>query len=221
MRFDRARKVIPLTKGPKPAILIEKAAEWTAELVDQIARGDDPTPTQLGRYRHPVIKDALRAETHRKCAYCESKPLHVTHGDVEHVVPKAVQRELTFEWTNLTLACDVCNTNKGQTQGLVDPYNDNPAEHLIVFGPMIFGRPGSAKGELTERTLKLNRTDLFERRAERLSRLMDQARRISETQNEQLRNVLKKTLIEFETADDREYAAVARAFVREIEPTAR
>jgi hypothetical protein len=102
-------------------------------------------------------------------------------------------------------------------QGLIDPYNDNPAQYLIVLGPMIFGRPGNAKGELTERTLKLNRTDLLERRAERLSRLMDHVRRISETQNEQLRNLLKRMLLEFETADDREYAAVARAFVENVD----
>lgn len=153
---------------------------------------------------------------YRKCAYCESKPLHVTYGDIEHVVPKSVQPELTFEWTNLTLTCDVCNTNKGQSQGLVDPYNDNPTDYLIVFGPMIFGRPGNSKGELTERTLKLNRTDPLERRSERLSRLIEQVRRISETRDEQLRNVLRAALIDFEVADDKEYAAVARAFVQKM-----
>jgi uncharacterized protein (TIGR02646 family) len=59
------------------------------------------------------------------CAYCESKLRHITYGDIEHIVAKAVDQSRTYDWTNLTIACDVCNTEKSDEEGLVDPYTED------------------------------------------------------------------------------------------------
>src|SRR5437660_11067609 len=104
--------MIKLSKTDEPAVLIERKADWTRTLVEKGARGEEPSDGEKNRYRHPDIKQALIAETHGKCAYCESKLLHITYGDVEHIVPKSAKIELSFQWKNLTLACDRCNTNK-------------------------------------------------------------------------------------------------------------
>ena len=208
--------MIRLTKAAKPGILVRLAANWTAELLKKIADGDKPTEYLLSRYREKEIKDALITETHGKCAYCESKVLHIAFGDVEHVIPKSVFPELSFEWTNLTLACDVCNTNKGDYVGnhdrIVDPYNTEPLDHFIILGPIIVAKIGDGDGKITETELDLNRSELVERRKERLDCIRQLMENISLTTDEDVRNVLRKDIETKELADDKEYAAFGRQF---------
>src|SRR4051794_19317694 len=104
--------MIKLKKGKQPQVLADNAADWTKIVVDKLVAGVKPTKTEKGRYNHPEVKTALVAETQGKCAYCESKIRHVSYGDIEHVVPKSDDPNKWFDWLNLTLACDVCNTNK-------------------------------------------------------------------------------------------------------------
>src|SRR5947209_8328121 len=127
--------MIRLNKGPKPQILTENEAAWTAT----VANGE-ATPAEKARYRHPEIKEALVSETHGKCAYCESKLQHIHHGDIEHIYPKSLALEKTFEWENLTLACEICNQNKSNKdpflEQILDPYSVEPSEHLFFAGPL-------------------------------------------------------------------------------------
>ena len=170
--------MIRLEKGANPEVLKSNAEAWTQVLRDHEAAGTQPSKVEKARYRHPDIKKALLLETNKKCAYCESKLLHVTYGDVEHIVPKSTSVERTFEWNNLTLACDVCNTNKsdhfGDHDDLVDPYEVNPSEHFNFVGAMVLAVAGSARGHTTESTILLNRLELLERRAERLQQVCKQ-----------------------------------------------
>lgn len=163
--------MIHLNKGPAPMVLVHHAADWTRRLVEIIAAGERPTDYLLSRYNQPEIKDALLAETHKKCAYCESPVRHIAYGDIEHIVPKSIKPERRFDWANLTIACDVCNTNKSDAPGLLDPYQCAPSEHFDFLGPLMWARPDSAEALLTEETLELNRNGLIERRKERLDYL--------------------------------------------------
>jgi len=86
-------------------------------------------------YKHPDVKQQLREDQHEKCAFCESKILHVTYGDVEHFRPKAAFRQnpdedlirpgyywLAYDWHNLFLSCGQCNRRyKGNLFPLQDP----------------------------------------------------------------------------------------------------
>lgn len=163
--------MIRLEKGDEPQVLVDHGARWTAELLNKIALGEEPSSYLLTRYGHADIKQALLAETHEKCAYCESPFRHVTYGDVEHIIPKHSNPDLRFSWFNLTLACDVCNTNKGQSE-VLDPYHQDPSEAFFFLGPMIWPTPGNADGITAEATLDLNRAPLVQRRIERLSYLL-------------------------------------------------
>ena len=102
-----------LVKGAIPKVLQDKAQQWTEELLAVLARGEKPTDAIKGRYRHPDIKNAIKVETSDKCAYCESKITHIAYGDIEHIIPKSKVPARAYEWQNLTLACDICNGNKG------------------------------------------------------------------------------------------------------------
>ncbi|BCH08247.1 hypothetical protein MesoLj131c_25050 [Mesorhizobium sp. 131-3-5] len=167
--------MIRLTKVAKPKILEDNEAVWTAAIVNKLNAGEAPTNTEKTRYRNPQIKTALVAETHGKCAYCESKLLHIHHGDVEHIYPKSLDPLRTFEWNNLTLACEICNQNKSNKDPLlehiIDPYVTEPSDHLIFSGPLIFPR-GTAAGTSTRALLDLNRGELSERRKDHLEKIM-------------------------------------------------
>jgi 5-methylcytosine-specific restriction endonuclease McrA len=205
--------LIKLTKGAEPQRLLDNAAQWTTELIAEIQNGGDKISYRKSKYNHPDIKEAIKAETHKKCAYCESKPLHVTHGDIEHVVPKASNPQMTFNWNNLTLACDRCNTKKADHEGLLDPYNCEPSDELRFYGPMVLHREGRAAAEITRTRLDLNRTDLLDKRRERLDNLTDKLRRIAQHPEVQERELLMKVAIESETSDDAEFAACVRDYL--------
>lgn len=207
--------MIKLSKEPQPQVLIDNAAAWTKIILDKVITGEEPTIVERARYRHRDIKASLLVETAGKCAYCESKLLHITYGDVEHIMPKSSAPELAFEWANLTLACDVCNTNKGDKFragiGFVDPYGNDPIEYFLVFGPLIFARPGNDEARLTEQTLKLNRSELVERRGQKICSLREQLEVIVRVP-EPLKTQLMADLHD-EYRHSQEYSAIAKAFI--------
>ena len=208
--------MIRLEKGDAPAVLVRHAAHWTAAVVTKVTSGETPTRTERSRYNHADIKAALLAETHSKCAYCESKLRHVTYGDIEHVVPKADDPTRWFDWTNLTLACDVCNTNKAHAPdtggAFIDPYALDPEDHFWQMGPIVYAKPGCDAAALTERLLKLNRADLVERRKKRQDYLMRMLEVVERCDDPQLKDLLWE---EFGAESDahNEYAALSRAIV--------
>ena len=208
--------MIKLEKGEEPAILSQKSEQWTSVVLRKIAAGKTPTKTEKSRYNHPEVKHALMTETHRKCAYCESKFRHVTYGDTEHVVPKANDPSKWFSWRNLTLACDVCNTNKSQTavddETFIDPYDVDPEEKFWQIGSMVCARPGCDAAALTERLLELNRTDLLEKRSERIANLLRILESVQRCENPNLRSLLWREFTS-EAQAHNEYAALSRTIV--------
>ncbi len=121
--------MIPVARTPKPAILQKNDARWLYELK---ALSTNPTASKdqikkvQNKYHHNQIKDALVKMFHGKCAYCESKTTVGTYGAIEHFFPKSVYIDLTFEWSNLLLSCDICNdANHKGTKFPLDS-NGNP-----------------------------------------------------------------------------------------------
>lgn len=209
--------MIRLVRGNKPPVLSENEERWTQEYLRLLA-GDDVPAAARYRYRNSEIKAVLRASSHHKCMYCESKITHVALGDVEHIRPKSKAPELVVDWDNLGLVCAECNREKLDYDDLVtpllNPYVDDPQQDLRFYGPTVHHRVGSVRGEVTVRTLKLSaRTALFERRKERIEWLQTLLDRIQETDAPALKVVLEEQLT-LELADSAEYAATSRAFVR-------
>ena len=197
--------MIGLSKADEPEVLAINRATWTAEF----SAGDDKR-----RYAHEDIRDALRGETHRKCAYCESRMEHVAPGNVEHIIPKSVKPELVCDWNNLTLACPLCNTKKGAYYSvdcpLINPYVDNLDEHLRWIGPMLDAITPD-RGRVTVRRLDLNRAELLYKRMHAMEKALDILNSmathpgpISEALKEDLRAMI---------LDDAEYASAVRALV--------
>lgn len=208
--------MIRLAKVSEPAILVDNSADWLEALTDKIASGKVILAVEKSRYRHRDIKSALIEETHGKCAYCETKFLHTDFGDIEHIVPKSLHIDKTFEWSNLTLACGKCNTSKGDEEFIVNPYVDDPATYFNFIGPMICGISSDLKAINTERRLQLNRAELVERRSARLKAISDQLILIAQAQNDAIRDTLERDLVLNEMQDHSEFSAFVRSFVNTL-----
>lgn len=209
--------MIKLEKGPVPKVLVDNAIPWTEVIIDKIGAGIEPTASDKRHYSHLDIKTALIAETNGKCAYCESKIRHISYGDIEHITPKSIVPERMFDWSNLTIACDMCNTNKSDFYGdhntFVDPYIVDPESVFDHYGALILGRPGNEAAKLTEKLLKLNRAELVERRQSKLKELLRHLDVIATTADPALKAILQSDFL-LETGADREFAGLARVILR-------
>ncbi|WP_415297179.1 HNH endonuclease [Cellulosimicrobium sp. SJTW-1] len=161
---------------------------------------------------------ALKDECRLKCIYCEGYVDDVSYIAVEHIAPKELFPERVLDWRNLGLACTRCNTNKGSYWAesdalrLINPYEDDPGDHLSHSGPLTVSVLGSSRGENTLRRLKF---------ADRPDLLMSRMRRIQEL-DVRIRNwhaetdVEKKELLADDVRDamapDREFSAVLVAY---------
>lgn len=175
--------MIRVERGPLPAILRAQASAWRNALLTAGPQKERKAAEQ--RYRHPQVRSALEAMFHGKCGYCESRIDHVTYAHIEHFKPKARYPRLTFTWTNLLLACGVCNGTEhkgdnfpGKPDGgpLVDPCREGPEEHFtFTYDPItklasVYGK--TPRGTTTERTLGLNRPHLRDYRSRQVRKLM-------------------------------------------------
>ncbi len=73
---------------------------------------------KTGRFKseyYKLSREKLRELYHEKCAYCESELLISDYDTVEHYRPKNKNGYfwLAYEWSNLLLACNICNNAKG------------------------------------------------------------------------------------------------------------
>ena len=89
----------------------------------------------FGKYKQADIREALRKMYRGLCCYCEGRIGDVSFDHIEHRKPKSKFPKDTFNWDNLHLACQQCNTAKGNkwtgTAPILDAVLDNPiAEHL-------------------------------------------------------------------------------------------
>lgn len=163
--------MIKLLRSATPPVLSTNAAAWNAEYV---AWSQDRTAPEPRRYAHQDVRAALEADTASKCAYCEGRINDVAYSHIEHQLPKRHHPALVCEWSNLTLGCPRCNTNKGEyndsTCPLLDPYVDDVESQIAFGGPLALPR-GGARAKMTINTLDLNRTALLSSRSEVLQRL--------------------------------------------------
>lgn len=186
----------------------------------RLTRPACPDPNALqANYKAPVNKAALETACFQKCMYCESKVSHVYFGDVEHIKPKAQFPALEFVWDNLGYVCARCNNAKSNhwntASPLIDPFTEDPPDHLAGVGAWVWHRNGSQRGEYTQRTLDLNRSDLIERRVDRIQQIRNLVDRVHRTQDAQLRVLILNDL-ESSLTDDSEYAMVSRAAYKQL-----
>jgi uncharacterized protein (TIGR02646 family) len=117
---------IDKSKIKPPAILVDSNKQGKKETLKAIKHYTNAKTKKkkfkgFKIYSHQDVKDVLQKVFKGKCAYCESKFLHVYPGDVEHFRPKAEITTLSglkiipgyywlaADWDNLLLSCRNCN----------------------------------------------------------------------------------------------------------------
>jgi uncharacterized protein (TIGR02646 family) len=189
---------------------------WTAALLNSTTK--EQGRKAEAKYRNQAIKEALVNIFHGKCAYCESRIVHIDYGHIEHFRPKSVTkfRRLTFVWNNLFLACAKCNGSeyKGdrfpeQDEGgpPINPCDDLPEEHLVFFFDTISKVASvfhkTEQGRISIDLFGLNRPDLRSHRSKMIEKLFVLSLMADV-------NPEAKALVIQSLNDDEEYAAFSR-----------
>lgn len=200
--------MIRITRPAKtPASLIRSAPKATQKHCD--AYEANPADYDSGKvtfkfskiYGSAVVKGALMKAQHTKCFLCESKIPHITYGTVEHMRPKGGFKQeesddlgrpgyywLAYEWTNLLLACDICNEQfkknhyplfnpakrarnhhhsiDSEKPVLIDPTSEDPSRFLGFREEFAYAKNGNRRGKLV--VPWLNRDELVEVRRDAL-----------------------------------------------------
>lgn len=210
--------MIRLTKGAEPAVLTANKNTWRDELLDLIAKNQPIPPSLYTAYNKTEVKDALRIEGYNKCMYCESKVEHITDLHIEHIKPKAKTKfpELTYEFSNLGLACPICNRNKSDTYDpalpFINPYVDNPSNHFNVVGAFVWAKANDSRAILTENEIGLNRPELLEARGERMKTIRALLDSFMNEPNATLKESIRRQILK-EVENDKTYSFCCKALV--------
>ncbi|MBB5857641.1 HNH endonuclease [Amycolatopsis umgeniensis] len=196
-----------------PVYLNENQESLTVRYISSLSTGKPTTP-----WRHASIRDPLNAETANRCAYCDSFVKAVAFEHVEHINPKGKFPELVVEWSNLTIACPKCNEYKGDYHSeqapLLNPYVDDPCEHLMFAGPLIFSRPADDRGQVTVVKLKLSRMELVESRSRRLTHIQSLVENWARANTDEIKATLRDFVIDdFQSG---EYRETVRAYLEQV-----
>ena len=97
----------------------------------------------------------------------------------------------------------------------INPYTEKPYDFLCAVGHFIYHYPGNRRGEITEKTVELNRPELIEMRKERIDKLRELADRYESEQNTTLKDILL-TQLKIELAYDKEYSMCARSIINDL-----
>jgi uncharacterized protein (TIGR02646 family) len=202
-------------------------------------------------YADDSVKQALERAQYGKCAFCEAKIRHVAYGDVEHFRPKAGFRQLpdgplerpgyfwlAYSWSNLLLACQLCNQRHkrnhfplaraedrcrdhrgelGKEKPLfLHPSFEDPEEHIQFEEEEPVPVNGSPRGVATIEALGLSREELREHRSDRY-RLLSRLRDFLDIEALLGHELVEEARAELRLAiqDAAEYASMARSLLRE------
>ena len=211
--------MIKLTKSAKPSILVTNEKKWTDDLM-AFVNSDRMVPDNIiNRYNNQEIKDALKKETYGKCMYCEGYIGAVSFPHIEHFRPKSKYPKKTFDWNNLGLGCQVCNTNKNdifdEDLQFINPYYENPDDFFIFIGTMVIQKPGNARGENMKNQLKLNRAELMEQRKDAIEKISNLVERYVATTNPAIKEMLRKN-IKIEIGPDKSFSRCVKSVVEQM-----
>lgn len=179
-------------------LAIEKMEEFFAAKNRSQKRYDWPFNKEIDKQ----LKNFLHEVFHGKCGYCETGIDSPELGTVDRYRPNNGVRDknefhqdlywwLTFEWDNMIYCCKECNQYKGnyfpikgrrnlneeddlatEYRMLVNPYEDNPSDHFSYDDSGNI-HAITEEGYQTIELLRLDRTDLLEKRKVERDRIVE------------------------------------------------
>ena len=127
----------------------------------------------------------------------------------------SIDPNLTFEWDNLTFACQICNQRKLDKTGITDPYHDPVDDLTFLAPPFLVGT--TAQARLTILELSLNRPELIEDRLEHIEMLSKSLEAIENETDKRLRDLMLGELNRDLDTGKPEYIALKKAILAAFE----
>lgn len=158
----------------KPTSLVRYGEKWQRELnaeIKRCRRTQQSVDSKIqNKYRKKSVREALKRMYGGRCCYCEAQIGTVAYEHIEHRKPKAIDKfpELTFEWSNLHLACQKCNGAKKDqwhdSAPILDAVDDVISDHLTykLSTMFVLRYPKSDRGDTTITHADLNREETDE-----------------------------------------------------------
>jgi len=156
----------------KPASLRKSARNWTKTLLREVRKANRTGAKVLSRYYEKYKQEDVRSSLEKMyrnlCCYCECRVKPAAFPNIEHRKPKDLFPESTFDWCNLHLTCQQCNTFKSNKwdydNTILDAVDDPVSEHLTYED--YYCKWKTLRGQTTIEHPKLNRDDLLNARKE-------------------------------------------------------
>lgn len=146
--------MIKLTLPKKPLKLtVEKENQLIKEFID--------SNKKKVVWKYKFLYEPVRLSSFSKCCYSEIYlNTKSTYLEIEHFCHKDAYPKQVVEWGNLLPSCKKCNGTKGTTDtkkiALINPYIDDPKEHLYFEYFRLYPKKGSLKGKNTIQNTALN-----------------------------------------------------------------
>jgi uncharacterized protein (TIGR02646 family) len=216
--------MIRVNRGDAPPGFANRVQTWKVRLAEyRQQEANISTSAVWKKVRGDIEADAeiLAQRFHRKCAYCEGKPSHVSHLHIEHFRPKGLTRfeGNMFDWDNWLLSCGICNEEKwkhfpeedGQPL-LLNPAEEDPSHDLCFAGPRIRGT--TKRGKKTVELVELDRPPLRDERESWLNLVNSLLLLCVESEHLDVRRACREHLI-WTMQDDAPFTGMTRAYLSE------
>src|SRR5262245_8650268 len=91
--------------------LVDNEPDYASRVTRATALWKSKAGTEARKAAFATIKRELAAISYgvSRCAYCEDSAA----DEIEHIWPKSLFPQLTFQWSNYAFACGPCNGPKG------------------------------------------------------------------------------------------------------------
>lgn len=133
--------MIPSQLQPEPSDFNQKVRVKGLDFLRQNPNPDSKAWSNRS-YWTEAIKDLCKAYN-RICAY-SSQWIPPAQGTptIDHFIPKSIDPEQAYEWSNYRLSCQLLNSRKREFQDVIDPFIVQPGWFVLHFSSLHV-KPGS------------------------------------------------------------------------------
>lgn len=128
--------MIKVKRSEVPQSLKKNYEKWTKKLLEQIAKNKgykNVKDCYKTKYKQEDVRKALVDMYRSCCCYCEGLLGTQSYGQIEHLRPKSIFPELTYEWENLHWSCEICNGKKNDQWDNDFPILDPTVDDIDKF----------------------------------------------------------------------------------------
>lgn len=214
--------MIKVNRGDAPEGFLNRVKTWRARFAKERKENAKISASEVwSKVRRDINADAqiLAERFHYKCAYCESRPSHVSHPHIEHYRPKGIARfeRKIFDWDNWLCSCGICNEEKWKhfpehdgKPMLLNPAEEDPSPHLCFVGSILRGL--TKRGKKTVELVELDRQPLRNERASWLRVIQILLLLWIESADMEVRRECREHLI-WTLQEDAPFAGMTRAYL--------